>query len=596
MPNEIVSLLRGKYPDDPRSDSGLTLIYGDWAAKNRPDWFESYPDFANEYRDLKRGFRPSMAQEFKGSVGSAVGKLQATGWGGLAGGADVVGANKIRDYLSKAAEEQEIQASEFTPSVGSYKDIYSVGDALRYATYGAGQIVPSAAETAITAGAGALIGAGVGSAAPGAGTVAGGAAGAVAGVIEKEAVKAAIRQAAKIGARAGVAASTIPNSIGEIYNETKNPGLAFGFGTLTGALDMLPEGYVAGKFFAEAGKKVVTQESVTAARSFAKEFAKTAAREGLITVPAEGLTESAQEFINIAAAKLNRGEDPATVTAQDYERLLNAGLIGSIGGAVMAPVAGAGEMRQNQPLPQVEAPPAQAANAAPTLSPDVAAAVAAAEGQMAAMLPNPMRGLGSYEEELSRIPSVQESAGPMEFGDLPAHPSILRAAEAKRQAEADARARAFANSDQGAASLRAGLLQQANPPLSGLNEIVEPTNEPTPFDLAIAQATQSAAKMAGDIVAENPDMAQHVAQVADAVPGAVAEAKNNPPDPAPTLFKFREIQQSESDMDGVTFINDDIVENEYPAEKAEELFKDTERAVNRYTALLDCLSRKGANG
>lgn len=345
--NSLTQLIRQQIPDDPRSDTQLTWDYGEWAKKNRPDLFDQFPDFKSEYDDIERQHRPGLWAEFKGSLGSAADNLQATTLGAGAAASDLVGANRLRDYLSEAAKEQERQAAEYQPSVSSFRDIEGVGDALYYGAMGAGQIAPSVAESAAFAVAGGGIG-GIGARM------------AVKGAAEG-AAKAAIARAARIGAQAGLAAASVPPAIGEIYNETGDAALSMWAGTLSGALDMIPEGYIVGKFAKEGTR--VTAEKVMGFRQYIKEFAKETAKNAGLTIPGEGTTEAAQELIGIAAAKYNRGEDPTNLTKEDFDRMLNAGLIGSIGGGVFAPVGTIADMRQAPqretltPPPQSEAQP-----------------------------------------------------------------------------------------------------------------------------------------------------------------------------------------------------------------------------------------------
>jgi hypothetical protein len=397
--NSFIAKLRQDYPGDTRTDEDLLFEFGNYAREKRPDWFEQYPDFKQEYTALVKNFRPSLLKEFTGSLGSAVDTTQASLLGAGALASDAVGLDSARDYFKRAAQEQMRQAAEYQPSVGNFSDIEDASDLGRYLTYGAGQVAPSAAMALASGGIGGAVG----------GAMARGAAATAArgfvGEAAQLAANAALRRGAYIGAQAGLAATTMPQSMGEIYNDTGDVGLSVGFGALQGALDMIPEGYVAGKFFQNAAKEGVKREAVQGARSFAKEFAKTVAKEAAITMPGEGATEAAQEFLGIVAKKLHRGEDPYSISKEDYNQMLNAGFIGAIGGAALSPVAAGGEMRHQRQVREFDerkAAEAQAAERAQQEATAQAQAQARAEQQASEM---------QMSEDYTPSPHVETALG-----------------------------------------------------------------------------------------------------------------------------------------------------------------------------------------
>lgn len=148
MPNSFIATVRQRFPNDTRSDAELTYFFGEWAAQNRPDLFEQFPDFGAEYKNMVRSLRPGLGEEFQRAFGSTVDKIQATALGAGALAADAVGADSAQAYLMRKAREQAAEASRYTPSVGSYSDIETPGDALSYLAYGAGTVAPSAIEAA----------------------------------------------------------------------------------------------------------------------------------------------------------------------------------------------------------------------------------------------------------------------------------------------------------------------------------------------------------------------------------------------------------------------------------------------------------------
>lgn len=368
MSRLINELLASAYPG--RNPRDLTLEIGEWVEQNgRKDIFMSDPDFATEYETIKdeiaRARRPGYVEEFKGAFGSAVDDLQATGYGlgALAAhGAKAIGipgAEPIRNNFLALMKEEQAQAAEYQPSVPSYDKITNAEDAARYATYGLGTVAPSMVQAAASGVAGAALGSAVG---PG-----GAVGGALLGLAERrlaqkvlsgwlakgitteslevaaktltraEIAGEAKRLAIQYGGQAALAASSIGQEVGSIYSENPEaPGTALAYGIPAGLLDVLPEAYIASRFLG-AGKRVAEAEvkqSVGYFRRFAQEAAK--------VVPLEGSTEAAQTLLEIAAAKSGRGEDPTSFTAADYKQMVNAGIIGAIGGLGMAPVSAIG--------------------------------------------------------------------------------------------------------------------------------------------------------------------------------------------------------------------------------------------------------------
>lgn len=364
-------LASGEFPG--KSEQDLTLLYGRLAEQDkRNDIFLANPDFAQEYETLKdeisRARRPGYIEEFKGAFGSAVDDLQASGYalGALAAhglkNIGVPGAEPVRNNLLRLMKEQQGEAAEFQPSVPSYEKIANLEDFARYATYGLGTVAPSIAQAAISGLAGAAIGSAVGPE----GTIGGALMGlaerrlaqkAVAWALEKHGARIALEEAAKglpraaivkeakrlaieYGGQSALAASSIGQEVGSIYGDNPDaPGAALAYGIPAGLLDVLPEAYIASRFLG-AGRRVVEAEAKQAVGYF-RRFATEAAK----VVPMEGSTEAAQTLLEIAAAKSGRGEDPTSFTESDYRQMLNAGIIGAIGGIGMAPIAAAGNAR-----------------------------------------------------------------------------------------------------------------------------------------------------------------------------------------------------------------------------------------------------------
>jgi hypothetical protein len=334
------SFYRSKFPDDPRSIEQVILSVG--GSPEADEIFVAFPGLRERYDIIRRRNRPSLGEEFKRGVLRGTDQLQATLFGAGQLAADLVGADGVSNLMAEGVARNEAEAAENPASVSGFRDVGNVGDALRLMTGFAGEAVPSAAESLALGLAGGVIGTAVGGPAGG---VSGGATGLVGGTVTRGAARALVRQGvsrgARIGTGIGVAAASVPPAIGEIYNETGDPGVSLGYGALAGALDMLPEAFIVGRFFKTP--KVGVDE-IDRARSYAKEFAAAALNTLPTTIPQEALTESAQEFINIAAAKDARGESPFSVTQDDIDRMINAGIAGVSGGALFAGPAAAGDV------------------------------------------------------------------------------------------------------------------------------------------------------------------------------------------------------------------------------------------------------------
>lgn len=375
MSRLIDELRASDYPDSSPRD--LTLRIGQWLEQQkRDDVFLANPDFATEYHTLKdeidRARRPGYGEEFKGAFGAAVDDMQASGYalGALAAhGAKAIGipgAEPVRNNLLRLMKEQQDEAAAYRPSVGSFEQIsgeHPLEDTARYATYALGTVGPSMVQAVVSGLAGAGIGGLAGTAVePGGGTAVGAVGGGLLGLAEKRLAQKAVsklleqgvktvtleaaaqalpreaviaeakRLAIQYGGQAALAASSVGQEVGSIYGDNPDaPGAAIAYGIPAGLLDVLPEAYIASRFLG-AGKRVAEAEAKRAVGYF-RRFAEEAAK----VVPMEGTTEAAQTLLEIAAAKSGRGESPTSFTDADYRQMLNAGIIGAIGGLAMAP-------------------------------------------------------------------------------------------------------------------------------------------------------------------------------------------------------------------------------------------------------------------
>jgi hypothetical protein len=386
MSNSLVADFRSRFPDDPRSDAELTLAFGQ--AHDQDQRYSQFPDFVQDYQALKQtrreAFAPPLTEEIRRGLASGVEGTAATIASAGALASDAIGkygkyglpglntlysllpesAHKaVRNYLLDKAQKFEDAAAENAPTIPTVRDIKSPADAVRYAAYGAGQVVPSLVEAGVTAGAGSLIGAGAGTVAePGGGTAVGAVGGGIAGFFEKQAVKSLIKkgiqnfsreqlatEAKALGMRYGQHIATALNSYalssGEIYNDlatdkSVDPDKALNVSLLGGLAaawpDTLLPSYVASKFIRGVEGKAVGEAAKKGFYGYLTRFVSDAAKE----VPMEAGTESFQEWVDIAAKRYATGKPiTAPLSQEEKDRITNAGVFGGIGGLIAAPVS-----------------------------------------------------------------------------------------------------------------------------------------------------------------------------------------------------------------------------------------------------------------
>lgn len=371
MANEIVSLYRKYLADtgqsDDRDDFFITQQLGEWAQRNRPDLFETLPEFGKQWGDIREANAPSLADE----TGRAF-KRAGIGLGSTAlGGAALITGS---DYLKRKAAALELQASdpELAATVPTLEDIEPgekstakkvfSRDAVRYGLSKVGEAVPSIGEGVALAGVGAAIGSAI---EPGLGTAAGAITGAAEATLGRGIIKSAIKSLVKKGMteeaivaglrkgvpevvsavtsnakriaalRGGTAASAVNSYLlnsGEVYGENDDRATAAGLGLISAIPDTILPALVVRRMFPGV--------SLSAGREAAKELVgnnavKVAKAAGVTAL--EGGTETFQEAVNIAARNLKEGVDPFTITDADKIRLREAGITGAVGGALASP-------------------------------------------------------------------------------------------------------------------------------------------------------------------------------------------------------------------------------------------------------------------
>jgi hypothetical protein len=242
--------------------------------------------------------------------------------------------------MQEAAQSQEEIAKKYPAEVPSYTDIKGVGDALVYAKEAVGEALPSLIPSLFTGGAASILGRGAVVAAQSAAekAVMAQAAKGLAGEELKQAATQAGIQAARQtalkyeagGALAGSAAQNIPDVYQNIYEATEQQdlGTAIAFGSFNAVLDAaLPI-----SLLRKAKLSGIGPEELGAAWY---KRAGTGVAKGFVT---EGGTEALQE-VSSAAAENFVDQNLGFFTPQNFERVINAGLKGGLGGAGITGVA-----------------------------------------------------------------------------------------------------------------------------------------------------------------------------------------------------------------------------------------------------------------
>lgn len=269
-----------------------TNPYSQYAASARPQG--SIPD-------------ADQPNEFQKGVNRGTDQMQA----GLYGAAEVAGELVNSDTLRRFGREgyerniQEASDPRMAARVPSIYDATGLRDYVDWAAGGLGTIVPYAAATL----AGAVVG----------------------GTMGRAIIPANRGLGAKLGAGAGVVGTSAPIETGSIYKENeeesgiRDPYNALAFGTASGALNVVGPAAVFNRL-ARPGPSLLSNIGRTAGTGAA----------------AEGITETAQEGLNIAArANVDPNFDPLGADAPEVtERLVNAAALGTLGGGVMGSLGG----------------------------------------------------------------------------------------------------------------------------------------------------------------------------------------------------------------------------------------------------------------
>jgi hypothetical protein len=252
---------------------------------------------------------------------------------GSALGADEYAQRQMGEYAQTQEEIERLNPAQFQ----SRKDVKGPLSGLKYGLETIGEQVPNIGSALIPGGVGRVIG---GAAAKRA---------ALAGVEEYAAQEAALMGAAEtiaakkalgqnVGVYLGSYAMNAPEIFGNIYQATGQfePGAALLAGSVSAALDSVLPSAILSRLTKPAKLGIVE-----------KILEKSGMQPGLIrkvigAVPGaaatEGLTESAQEAISIAAEKYIKG-NPQIFDSEDFERMIESGVRGAIAGGGISAVS-----------------------------------------------------------------------------------------------------------------------------------------------------------------------------------------------------------------------------------------------------------------
>ena len=253
-----------------------------------------------------------------------------------------------RQMQEAAAEQQRIQQM-YPAAVPSYTDIKSGGDLLNYVIESVGELIPSMIPSILTGGAAGIAGRGAMVAAEQAAKKASMEAAQktmltysgsklsqdqLVNLARQEAVKAGRDAASKValkyqaaGAVAGSAAQNVPEVYQNVAQETgqEDLGAALLFGGFNSVLDAVTPLTLLRK---ASGAGLTKNELIGA-------WYKRAGKGVLTGFATEGATEAVQEMSSAAAEKFV-DENKEFFTPQNFERFINAGLKGGIGGGAIS--------------------------------------------------------------------------------------------------------------------------------------------------------------------------------------------------------------------------------------------------------------------
>lgn len=265
----------------------------------------------------------NVLKEFGKGVAAGTLQLPQMAGGLVKVAGDLVGSETVANMGEDAVNYWGEKSAPYAPHIGSIADVENVGDFADYAAAGIGSLVPTVAASMIGGG--------------GAATVAGNVAmkSAVKKGLAKEVADTVIKKALTRGAMAGAGATSAGMEIGSIGADqmeagTSDPLKAILYGTVAGALDIIPEVNLLAKFPAFKALQQIPLFKSPEGRAWYTR----GVMEGFKQAGMEGAQEAAQTMLERAGASREVFSDEGLM------EILNAGIIGAIGGGVMGGGAG----------------------------------------------------------------------------------------------------------------------------------------------------------------------------------------------------------------------------------------------------------------
>ena len=299
--------------------------------------------YESPYRPLSWDDEPDDEWQIKRGWKAGVDQVQGLGYGAMALVGDAIGSEDLLQSGMEGYERNMAEAAQHAGKVTSYQDIEGVNDLADYVLYGLGTLAP----TMLTAFAGGGIGgvaAKVGLKKAIASTMTGSVKKRAAAIMAESGIaKAAAQQqavgqlASIVGGTVGAATATSGMEAGgiftEIYDETGQFvwDKALVGGIAAGALDVLPVVSV----FKKLGVGEMAKKGITGI------LLKNKALSGALqTALYEGSTEGVQTIIEKASIKWV-DDNYEVFSEQNITEIIDASLLGAIGGVAMGAPAGA---------------------------------------------------------------------------------------------------------------------------------------------------------------------------------------------------------------------------------------------------------------
>ena len=238
-------------------------------------------------------------------------------------GASALGFDEYaKQQMEEAKQTQKEIAQTMAPQYKSLSDVKGIGDYIPFALETAAEQVPNIATSLIP-------GVGAGALAARAGVGAAGKAAAV-----------------NAGTFLGAYAQNAPEVFQNIYQETGQlaPGASAIFGAGAAALDSILPASLAKQLSGPVKMGIV--EKVLEKSGMDKGLLRSVTASAIKGVPAEGLTEGAQEAISIAAEKFV-GDNPQIFESKEWNRIMESSVRGAIAGGMFGGAGGGIEAAQN---------------------------------------------------------------------------------------------------------------------------------------------------------------------------------------------------------------------------------------------------------